>query len=98
MDELTMYGQSNVMFQGLTVNKTGSSQRSSCMQIKPKDVKYHLKAKVQFNETNKDGVTGSINFVRIWNTIGCSPCSIIICFVRLRPKLKAAKMGGGGGS
>ena len=57
-----MYGSSSVMFRMLALDKTGSSQ--ICKQIKPKDPTYHLKAKVEFNETTQDGVEGFVNIVR----------------------------------
>jgi hypothetical protein len=63
MDDVTMYGAQSIMFQALIINKTGSSQE--CKLIQPKGPTYHLKAKVQFNETTPDGhLEGFINIVR----------------------------------
>ena len=51
------------MFRALAI-ETGSSQKLNCNQIRPKDATYHLKAKVNFNETTHDGVEGFVNIVR----------------------------------
>lgn len=62
VDDLTMHGAKSVMFGALAISQT-SSQNTYCRQLKPKDPTYHLQAKVRFNKTSRDDLTGFINFV-----------------------------------